>query len=416
MKTNAIDPIIRDSLHRIFRDPEGLLRHPYVDPGGVYGKNIWDWDSFWSLKTALAIAENSDLDADWRDNVLRHSAGVLDNFFDHQGEDGSLPILMTPEDTDCFDSTTVATNNMAKPVFGQLIEARNRVQYDPEACTRWCESLSRYYQCFETRYRDACGLYVWANDIAIGSDDDPSTWGRPPFSSANLLLNNLLYMDLKAAADVAEKIHQPELSTRWTAQADVLAERIKTLCWDERDGFFYSVDVQCRQRTQPHRHFGTLNTYLTPDWAVLPFKILYWTGFLPMWSGIATQEQAQRMVNDHLLLEDRFWATYGVRTLSADERMYDPLTARGNPSNWLGPIWMISNYLVWVGLRQYGFQEAADTLAHRTQKLLDQDVQTNGHWHENYHPDTGQGLAAPGFVSWNVLIYLMQLDQSKRTL
>lgn len=409
MKTEELSTLLRNSLNTIFREPEGLLRHPYIDPGSVYGKNIWDWDSFWSLKTALAMAEDPEQNADWRAKVIRHSAGVLDNFFDHQGEDGSLPILMTPEDTDLFDSTTEPANNMAKPVFGQLMAARNRVQPDPESCARWCEALTSFYHCFDTRYRDSCGLYVWANDIAIGADDDPSTWGRPPFSSANLLLNNLLYMDLKAAASVAETIGQPELAQRWNVQADQLAICIQTLCWDERDGFFYSVDVQCRQRTQDHRYFKQLNANLKPDWAVLPFKILYWTGFLPMWSGIATPEQATRMVEEHLLRADRFWAEYGVRTLSADERMYDPETIRGNPSNWLGPIWMISNYLVWAGLKRYGFEDVSNKLARRTHKLMGQDLQKTGHWHENYHPDTGVGLAAPGFVSWNVLLYFLPL-------
>ena len=40
-----------------------------------------------------------------------------------------------------------------------------------------------------------------------------------------------------------------------------------------------------------------------------------------------------------------FRATYGVRTLSPLEKMYD-LRASNNPSNWLGPVWGMSNYMV----------------------------------------------------------------------
>jgi putative isomerase len=404
--------VIRRSLQTIFREPEGHLRHPYVDPGGVYGKNLWDWDSFWILKTALGVAAAAESDEAWCAMVTRHAAGVLDNFFDHQGADGSLPILMTPGDPDWFDSTSVPTNNMAKPVFGQLMGELKHWHPDRSSLVRWCEKLNAYYDCFANRYRAACGLYVWANDIAIGSDDDPATWGRPPFSSANLLLNNLLHADLTAAAGVAAEIDRQDLAGRWTAQASHLADRIRECCWDERDGFYYSVDVQVRQRTSSHRHFGTLNENLVPSWSCLPLKILYWTGFLPMWTGLATPAQADRLVREHLLREDEFWAPHGVRTLALGERMYDPQSARGNPSNWLGPVWILSNYFVWEGLRRYGFAAEAEQLAERTLALLSRDQAENGHWHENYHPDTGRGLAAPGFVSWNGLVYFM-LEKAK---
>lgn len=396
--------VIRRHLQTIFREPHGRLKHPYVDPGGVYGKNLWDWDSFWSLKAAMGIAAE---DPAWRQQVIRHASGVLDNFFDHQGPDGSLPILMNPEDTDWFDSTSNKTNNMGKPVFGQLMLEVSRLQDDPLPLARWSGKLDAYYRCFESRYLAGCGLYVWANDIAIGSDDDPATWGRPPFSSANLLLNNLLFADLISAAEVASKIGQADLAERWNAQAERLASRIQECCWDERDGFFYSVDVQCRQRTSPHRHFGTLNENLIPSWSCLQLKLLYWTGFLPMWTGIATPSQAKRLVEEHLLRTDQFWAPHGVRTMSADERIYDPVSSRGNPSNWLGPIWILPSYLIWDGLRRYGFLTEAGELAKRTLTLLESDAEQNGHWHENYHPETGQGLAAPGFVSWNALINFM---------
>jgi len=383
------------------------LRHPYIDPGGPYGTNLWDWDSYWSLKAALALAVDAGSDPAWRARVIRHATGVWNNFFEHQGEDGSVSILMTPDDADWFDSTTDPTQNMAKPVFGQLMRDLAALHDHVPDATRWLGQLDAYYRCFVRRYQDASGLFVWANDVAIGSDDDPTTWGRPPFSSANLLLNNLLYADLRAAAEVAGRVEQTAFQQEWNQMADALATRIQQYMWDERDGFFYTVDVQCRQRTQPHRHFGVLNEHLVPTWSCLPLKVLYWTGFLPMWTGIATPAQATRMVRTHLQQADRFWAPYGVRTLSADERMYDPVSVRGNPSNWCGPIWILSNYLVWEGLRRYGFVAEADELAERTLTLLDRALRAEGHGHENFHPDTGHGLAGPGFVSWNVLVYFM---------
>lgn len=411
-KYEPLHAFVASGLTRIFREPCGLLRHPYIDPGGPYGTNLWDWDSYWSLKAALGLASDTGHDPAWRAQVIRHATGVLNNFFEHQGEDGSVPILMTPEDADWFDSTTDPTQNMAKPVFGQLMRDLAVVYDNVHDLVRWCMRLDKYYQCFVERYQDESGLFVWANDVAIGSDDDPTTWGRPPFSSANLLLNNLLYADLRAAAEVAGRVEQVAFQEKWNQIADALSARIQEYMWDERDGFFYSVDVQCRQRPLLHRHFGVLNENLVPAWSCLPLKVLYWTGFLPMWTGIATPSQAERMVRQHLLKEHRFWAPHGVRTLSADERMYDPASVRGNPSNWCGPIWIVSNYLVWEGLRAYGFGGEADALSERTLALLDQTLREEGQGYENFHPDTGQGLAGPGFISWNVLVHFMLADRS----
>ena len=53
------------------------------------------------------------------------------------------------------------------------------------------------------------GLLVWGDDVAIGDDNDPTTFGRPFFSSANLLLNCLFYQDLLASAELARRLGRP---------------------------------------------------------------------------------------------------------------------------------------------------------------------------------------------------------------
>ncbi len=63
--------------------------------------------------------------------------------------------------------------------------------------------------------------------------------------------------------------------------------------------------------------------------------------------------------------ERTFSAAYGIRTLSQLEKMYD-LRASNNPSNWLGPIWGISNYLVFRGLQKYRLPRGCADLAEKT--------------------------------------------------
>lgn len=412
----ALKKVTRERASTMFREPAGLLQRPYVDPGGPYGDNLWDWDSFWSLRAAAAMTHDPDFAAEapaWRARVLRHGGGVLDNWMDHQGPDGSVPILATPKDVDWFDSRPDARRNIAKPVLGQLAAVLADLDAPVADLRRWCRGLEAYHRCFEARFRDPSGLYVWGNDVAIGADDDPTAWGRPPMSSAAIFLNALLYADLRAAEIVARRVGESALAGRVAEQAAQLAVAVQRHLWDERDGFFYTLDVQTRQRTEPHRYFGTLHANLVPTWPGVLLKIMTWSGFLTLWSGLATPAQAERMVREHLLNPSQFWSEWGPRTLAKDERMYDPATSRGNPSNWLGPVWLVSSYTIWEGLRRYGFHGESRQLAERTILMMQRDQQACGAWHENYNPETGAGMAAPGFVSWNLLIYYM-IDHALR--
>lgn len=83
------------------------------------------------------------------------------------------------------------------------------------------------------------------------------------------------------------------------------------------------------------------------------------------------------------------------------------LQASSNPSNWLGPIWTIVNYLVWSGLRAYGYRSAADELARKTLRTLATCLQRDGSLNEYYHPDTGVPLSHKGFLDWNLLVLEM---------
>ena len=49
------------------------------------------------------------------------------------------------------------------------------------------------FHCYEQFYfYENCGLYVWADDVMIGMDNDPATFGRPRFSTANMYLNSFM--------------------------------------------------------------------------------------------------------------------------------------------------------------------------------------------------------------------------------
>ena len=95
------------------------------------------------------------------------------------------------------------------------------------------------------------------------------------------------------------------------------------------------------------------------------------------------------MVECHYRDPEGFSAPFGIRTLAKYEPMYN-LRASGNPSSWLGPVWGISNYLVWRGLLNYGYETEAGELAEKTISLFGRDLERFGALHEYYDPETGE--------------------------
>lgn len=120
-----------------------------------------------------------------------------------------------------------------------------------------------------------------------------------------------------------------------------------------------------------------------------------------MYAGICSDEQAERMCK-HLIDDDELFAEYGIRTLAKNEKMYSLVKSAGNPSNWLGAVWVIANYCVYKGLARYGKVELAAKLKEATFKLLNKNLEERGDFFESYHPDSGEPFMHAGFLSHNL--------------
>jgi putative isomerase len=397
-----------ESAPQLLRAPDGILKHPSIAQsvlGKAYSTQLWDWDTLWTSQGLFRVAElqhNESL----RQKLCEHVCGSLLNFLEHASPGGQIPIMMTADDPDPFRvlGKNAITRNQAKPVFGQL----GLLACDQRGDANWLEphfdSILRFYDAWTKHNSSPIGLLVWGDDVAIGDDNDPTTFGRPFFSSANLLLNCLFYQDLLASAELARRLGRSADHDRLARQAEEWAQGIQRFCWDPRDSYYYSVDVQCvDRRTQL---IPTVPRGMDMSWRCLPMRIQMFTGFLPLWCGIAPQQNADKLISTNYLADDRFCAPWGTRSLSSRETMYS-LEFSSNPSNWLGPIWIIVNYFVWKALQRYGYKQEADALADKTILLLSRDLDANGSLNEYYHPDTGAALSHKGFMDWNLLVLEM---------
>jgi glycogen debranching enzyme len=92
-----------------------------------------------------------------------------------------------------------------------------------------------------------------------------------------------------------------------------------------------------------------------------------WAALAPLALPDLPQEIGHRMIEEHLLDPKRFWLPAGIPSVSAQE----PSFRRGDHGRlsisryWRGPVWVNSTWVLWLGLRRFGYTEQATELARR---------------------------------------------------
>ncbi|HOV68739.1 MAG TPA: trehalase family glycosidase [Clostridia bacterium] len=398
----AIKDYIFSNCTRMLREPKGCLRYPFIVAGSVYFDDLWDWDS-WLTDIALrqAYSECGHLD---KDSLIEYEKGCVLNFLSACTDDGWIPIVINVNDdySTIRDKHSKMGKNMHKPILAQHAAFISLQSGSFTWLKDFLSRLEAFLNMYEREFFHPCGLYFWKDDFAIGVDNDPSIFYRPENSCGSIYLNTFLYRELLAFSLIKEQFSGKAAALPWVKKAECLKDKINELCWDERDGLYYSVDLNLR----PIDPNAFLHKNAPRHWDTVIMRLDNWSNFLPLWAGIAAPVQAERVIRGHILNPRTFNAEYGIRTLSRLEKMYN-LRASNNPSNWLGPIWGISNYLTFRGLIRYGYDDQARELAYKTIKLFGRDIEKCGEMHEYYNPDTGEPIIHPGFQNWNLLVLNM---------
>lgn len=404
-KVTAYEDIIREyikkNVHTVLKEPHSFIRYPFIDPGSIYDGNVWDWDTYWSVYGLLGMME--DFPEELQEKILIHAKGNVENFLDHQLEDGYIPMMIEvaqwPEPYLNMKHKEGVQMNMHKPFLCSQIVLISDYCKDYSWIADRTDRLKLYLKYYrDTYFMEDKGLYVWCDDIMIGMDNDPASFGRPKFSTANIYLNSFMVHELESMEHLLSMCGED--SSLYAEQRKELVRSIQEECWDKRDQIYYSVDVDIRTRKFDWFHQG-----LGVFWKTLPIKIRVWSAFIPLWCGFATKQQAKAL-SEHYRDEGTFHTAYGIATLAKDEKMFN-LDATNNPSNWLGPIWVVANYVVFKGLLNYGYREEAEEICRNTLKLLSQDLERTGSLHEYYNPFDGQPVMNGGFINWNILALTM---------
>jgi hypothetical protein len=160
-----------------------------------------------------------------------------------------------------------------------------------------------------------------------------------------------------------------------------LTQTLIARCYDERRGLFMPI-----ARPAPRGRTAATIAALTP--LALPD--------LP-------DEIGRRLIEEHLLAPDRFWAPVPPTSVSQNDPGF---TVRDTGylhqlRYWRGPTWINTAWLCWIGLRRLGYIRPAAELARR----LAATILRSG-LREYYNPYTGRGMGAVDF-GWSTLILEM---------
>ena len=161
-------------------------------------------------------------------------------------------------------------------------------------------------------------------------------------------LNSLLYlMEMQTAEILTDLDHKEEAET-WRGKAGKRAESINKLMWDQKDGLYYDYDFV--EKTQ--RHYPFLTT------------------FYPLWAGIASKEQAARIVNNLPIFEKKG----GLQT-----------STHVSGNQWDSPFgWAPLEMIAVEGLRRYGYNEDAARIAMKFLSLVNHEYEKSGVIVEKY--------------------------------
>lgn len=364
--------------------PIGGLKHEGIFPSYSYKdfNGFWAWDSW---KHAFALAQVAP-------ELAKNSIRAM---FDYQDGSGMV--------ADCIFADSLENNyrNTKPPLASWAVLEIVEKNSDTAFAVEMLPKLVRYHQWwYSNRDHDRNGLCEygstdgtlvaakwesgWDNAVRFDSaklvKNGPNAWSMTQESAD---LNAYLFVDKQCIYTLAMTCRNTTLAKTFAHDAERLAQLIQEYMWDPKLGFFFDIDLKTKKR----------------------IEILEPNGWIPLWAGIATKEQARSICN-HIMNTTEFNTFIPFPTVAANNPKFNP-----EKGYWRGPVWIDQAYFAINGLRKYGYRMEADVLMTKLFRNCEGWLDPNGPIRENYHPLSGKGLNAEHF-SWSAAHVLMMIKES----
>lgn len=364
------DLLIRsyDTLMANVFEPVGYPWSPYrcISPGKASFSGIWNWDTAFH---AVGVSR-------WDTTLAKEN---IIGFLQFQKEGGLLPDLVkkTGEIVDAASKP---------PVFPWATEIVYKRDNDKEFLKsvypklslneeHWAKNRSSdgmfYYDAenkgTEAYYRRVKFESGWDNSVRW-DDGVTQYWA--------IDLNCFMVMFYRSMSYLATELGFADEAKKWKEKEEKLSKLINEKLWDGDKKYYGDTD----------RFTNKVSTVLSP------------ACFMPLYIGIASQEQADAM---RVIAENNFKCR--MPTVSFDNPNY------ATKSYWRGPTWLNVAYFAAKGLKNYGF-EVADKIK---ENILNMCYNEKRGIFENYDSITGEGLDRNHF-SWSgvfIIEFILNFDK-----
>lgn len=194
-------------------------------------------------------------------------------------------------------------------------------------------------------------------------------------------LNSLYAVDAECLSKMATILGKDEESRQLASDYERMKQLINTKLWNEKEGIYENLLWN-----------GEFSSRLSP------------TCFYPLFAGVASARQAERLLKEHLLNPKEFWGTYVIPSISRS----DP--AFSDQFYWRGSIWGLTNYMVYQGLKRYKFDITSFQFAQKSFDLFMDDWRLNQHNNELYLASGGRGKGDPHYT-FGALLPLIAMEE-----
>lgn len=368
-----IKSLLAYGVNRVKRPAKGKLQNEYLVPGGPYDEQ-WDWDAFFiGMSLIQDSPENGSLLRNWALNYIQNA-----------DENGKVAGCLTSSGWD-------PRLHQMKPFLAQGCYFASKALEDFSWMNTHWEKLKlvatyRVRNLWSRQY----GLGIWFDSMESGADNNPAVLEYPFGTVMSVDLNAFLYRELVCLHLLADKLGKREDRELFGQKATQIRESMLAHMWDACESSFWNIFAETGRQ----------------------IKRVSYSNFIALWAGIAPMEQGRAMIAKYLTNPEHMWTRFGIRSLSKQDPVYNNINMIKPYSNWQGPVWPIANYMYMHALLNYGFVAEARVLSRAICDLVTRDIESSSGMHENYSAEDGKPLAAPDFVSWNLLVRYMP-DESE---
>ncbi|GAB4310685.1 MAG: hypothetical protein Kow00127_00310 [Bacteroidales bacterium] len=375
--------------------PEGETSHHYY----VFSRNpLWGWGhGHQVLHESLSM-----LALVWLDPYLAMESQRV--YMEQQGEDGLIAYRHGPRGAQTYPHKGEPTTSA--PFYSWINLELFKTAHDTAFLHQAFDSGIKYLNWLrQHRDTDRDGTFEWG---PYGIIENVRDWYNAVFQvSAERYLDvdkedisdELECLDLtcmvineaRSLSEMAGILGDSDRQKSLAAYADSVTTLLNQRMWFPEEKFYYHVNKK------DHTPY-----YLTRD--LRRQEII---GFLPLWARAASHEQAALLV-ETLTDTSKFWRRFGIPTLAADDPWFTPWV--DYCCKWNGPVWLLWAYMVYRGLKNYGYDSLATRLAGKMVAAVNEQLKRNHNFPESFSPDNLLNNSPSNYI-WDSIIARLLIDE-----